>query len=63
GREDQYEQANLRRAREFFDRQELHTRLVFALRRIVTPKELRAVPALERYETLVARVPSVWHER
>ncbi|MBL9148496.1 MAG: hypothetical protein JNM94_07360, partial [Phycisphaerae bacterium] len=46
GREDQYEQANLRRAREFFDRQELHTRLVFALRRIVTPKELRAVPAL-----------------
>jgi hypothetical protein len=63
GREDQYEQANLRRAREFFDRQELHTRLVFALRRIVTPEEIRTVPALDRYEALVARVPSVWHER
>jgi hypothetical protein len=55
-----YELANVRNARDFFERNELHTRTIFALRRLLTADEVRRIPAAANYERLIARLGPRW---
>lgn len=54
--------ANARLMRRFFERNELHTRLVFALRRLLTEEEAGSIRALDRYELLTSRLTGRWHD-
>lgn len=60
GQPEPHELANRRRHREHFDRSELHTRLIFGLRRILTAEECRRIRSLNEYEALVARLGHWW---
>ncbi|MFO0827875.1 MAG: hypothetical protein U0572_06960 [Phycisphaerales bacterium] len=49
-------ESNRRRARDFFERNELNTRAVIALRRALTAEERERIRGLDDYERLVARL-------
>lgn len=55
--------AGSRRAAEFFERGEVNTRAVWALRRELSPQERAQIRALEEYERLVSQLRgNFWDE-